>query len=86
MFMRVQLNSKFDREMKVCYVTQVLTQRILASTRCVLTTYSNLTTRNRIYLKSASRRAGQDRNCLENYVCLIVGPYLTRFPKYKNHI
>jgi len=46
MFMCVKLNSLFNREMKIYYVTQVLKQGIM-SKRCVLITYSK--TRNRIY-------------------------------------
>jgi len=57
------LNSLFDSEMKVYYVTQVLKQGINIK-RCVQTTYSNLETRNyRIYCKSFYRRVGQNRNC-----------------------
>jgi len=33
--MRVKLNSLFDREMKVCYVIQVLKQSINIKTMCV---------------------------------------------------
>ena len=52
--------------MKVYYDTQVFTTK-----RCVLTTYSNLETRNRIYCNSI---AGVNiETVIENHVCLIVG-------------
>ena len=47
--MCVKLNSLFDREMKVYYVTQVLKQGININMKCP---YTNLETRNRIYCKS----------------------------------
>jgi len=48
------LNSLFDRQIKVYYVTQVLKQGtcVLTSKRTVLTTYSYLETRTRLYSKS----------------------------------
>jgi len=41
MFMGIKLNSLFDREMKVYYVTQELKQGTNTSNQCVLTTYLN---------------------------------------------
>ena len=45
--MCVKLNLSFDSEIKVYCVTKVLTSKL-----CVLTTYSNLEARNRIYCNS----------------------------------
>jgi len=44
--MYVQLNSLFDSEMKVYYVTQVLKQNILTPKQCTLTSHSNEETRS----------------------------------------
>jgi len=48
--MCVKLNSLFDRQTKVYYVTQVF--KDVTSKECVLTTYPNLEAQTRIYCKS----------------------------------
>ena len=50
-FMCVKLNSLFDREMKVYYVTQVLKQGVNIKTMCP-NSYLNLETQSLIYCKS----------------------------------
>jgi len=51
MFMCLKLTSLFVKEMEVYYVTNVFKQGFNIK-RCVLTTYSNLETRTRIYYKA----------------------------------
>jgi len=61
MFVCVKLNSLFDSEIKVYYVTQVLKQGISTKAMCP---NCILEFRNEITLiVSLSRRVGQDRKC-----------------------
>ena len=54
MFMRVKLNSLFDREMKVYHVTQVLKQGINIKTMCPNYIFKHDIT----FIESLSRRTG----------------------------
>ena len=68
MFKCVQLNLLFGREIKACYVTQVLKQGSNIKTNCP--THSNKK-HALAFIVSVSMHMGQDKNCHEKYVCKI---------------
>jgi len=61
MLMSVKLNSIFNSEMKVYFITQVLKQCIIFKPMCPL---HNWIKKDEItFIECLSRRVGQDRNC-----------------------